>query len=115
MVQIDNDFGGFPVEAMTLREILNKLGFKNDGTSFSIDNDNPILDAYPYTLEDDGMGYGVNPKFIMLPDKDIYKRKVKTIEYEVGENKKLDIFPYEKVVDVDVFNLFLWDVPVVEE
>lgn len=115
MVQIDNDFQGIPVEAMTLREILKKLGFKNDGNSFSINNDSQILDAYPYTLEDDGMGYGIRPKFVMLAETDIYKKKIKTIEYEVGENKKLDITPFEKVVDVDVFNVFLWEVPESEE
>lgn len=110
MIQIGTDFQGIPVDAMTLREILLRLGFKTEGDKFSINKDDPILDAYPLTYEDDGMAYGVNPEFIVTADKDTYEKKVKEITYEVGDDKKLDITIHVKDTVVPVFNLFR-DVP----
>lgn len=61
------DFQGWPVYKMTLREMLEKLGFtkiSNRSVDYwQIADNDPILDTYPQTLEDDGMGYGVNPHF----------------------------------------------------
>lgn len=65
MKEIGKDFQGWPVNALTLREILIKLGFKEikEGTFEIIDTSN-LLDAYPCLLEDDGMGYGINEEYI---------------------------------------------------
>lgn len=62
---------------MTLREILVSLGAQvvstESGHSFlAIENTNPILDAFPRILEDDGMSYGVNAQFITEASDDIY-------------------------------------------
>lgn len=111
MVQIGIDFQGWPVEALTVKEILLKLGFKTDGDKFSIDKDAPILNVYPLALEDDGMAYGVNPRFVTDVDPEcVYEKKIKEIDYEVGENKKLDISIVVKDSTVKVFNVFT-DVP----
>ena len=65
MIAIGYDFQGWAINAMNLREILESLGFrKNDAGEYAINSDNPILDAYPQLLEDDGMAYGVNPQYI---------------------------------------------------
>lgn len=61
MKAISRDFQGWPIYALTWREILNKLPFVKNGV---IDQNDPRLDIYPRTLEDDGMGYGVNEKLI---------------------------------------------------
>ena len=56
------DFQGWPIYKLTLREILTGLG------GIVVDGKwefNPeIMDVYPVTLEDDGMGYGINEMFI---------------------------------------------------
>lgn len=111
MVQIGTDFEGFPLEALTVKEILLKLGFKTDGDKFSIDKDAPILNVYPLVFEDDGIAYGVNPRFVTEVDPEcVYGQKIKEINYEVGENKKLDISIVVKDSTVKVFNVFT-DVP----
>ena len=61
MKKISKDFQGWPVYALTWREILKYLPFIKDGV---VDFNDPRLDVYPRTLEDDGMGYGVNEKLI---------------------------------------------------
>ena len=66
MKAISKDFQGWPIYALTWREILNKLPFVKNGV---IDQNDPRLDIYPRTLEDDGMGYGVNEKFITSVDR----------------------------------------------
>ena len=110
MVQIGIDYGGWPVDALTLREILKNLGFKDDGDKVYIEKDNPILYAYPRLLEDDGAGYGVNAEYVTEADKEIYDVKIKTIDYEVGDDPKLDITTKTQTETINVFNLFR-DVP----
>ena len=110
MIQIGTDFDGFPVEAMTVKEILLKLGFKTEGNKFSIDKNDEILNAYPMVCENDGMAYPTNPEFLVYVDKTVSDKKVKEITYEVGEDKKLDITINVKDTVVPVFNLFR-DVP----
>lgn len=79
MKQIGTDFQGWPEMAMTLREILiNKLGLKisenEDGYHFISGHLNKdILDSYPVILEDDGMGYGINPRYITSVDNEVYR------------------------------------------
>lgn len=106
MKQIAIDFQGWPVNALTLKEILKNLGFKEEDGKIFIDNENPILKAYPLLLEDDGMAYGVNPMFAIEVGKDIYEKKIKTIDYEIGEDPKLDIKRIVKDETINVFNIF---------
>ena len=78
MKEIGTDFQGWPINAMTLREIIKKLGI-----TYTLDNGDEIirsdrkhlLDAYPIILEDDGMGYGVNPQYITIVDTNVYEDK----------------------------------------
>lgn len=61
---------------MTWKEILCAIGILNDENKreeYKISINNSILNAYPKVLEDDGMGYGVNPKFIVSSDYMTYK------------------------------------------
>lgn len=62
------DFQGWPVRKVTLGEILESIGFRKadrDGeTYYEMKADSPIFDVFPSVLEDDGMGYGVNERFI---------------------------------------------------
>lgn len=66
---------------MNLREILKDLGFieclvGEDGEKYyAIKSTDPILDVFPVTLEDDGMGYGVNRMYISDVDKTVYDDK----------------------------------------
>jgi hypothetical protein len=78
MEQIGIDFQGWPVNAMTLREIIDELGitYTLDNGDEIIRNDKKhLLDAYPVVLEDDGMGYGVNPKYIIEANDSVYEDK----------------------------------------
>ena len=92
MKEIGTDFQGWPINAMTLREILEQLGI------MTLDNciaNNPLLDTYPVILEDDGMAHGVNPKYITTVDSDIYddinlKHKVFNIFAESKHETKVD-------------------------
>lgn len=82
MKQIGIDFQGWPVNALTLREILQKLGFiETLSGDFSFDNPE-LLDSYPITYEDDGMAYGIKPMFITEVDNVIYE----------DEDSKLKVF-----------------------
>lgn len=73
MKQIGTDFQGWPINALTLREILQRLGFiEYLPGEFTIGN-LELLDSYPLTLEDDGMAYGIKPMFITEVDNEIYK------------------------------------------
>jgi hypothetical protein len=91
-MEIGTDFQGWPINAMTLREILEQLGI------MSLDDvtaNHPLLDAYPVILEDDGMGYGINPKYITTVDSDTYddinlKHKVFNIFAEQKHESKVD-------------------------
>lgn len=63
----------WPVNAYTLREILHDLGFKESREGEFVFTGNPeLLDSYPITLEDDGMGYGIKEQFIVESDSFIY-------------------------------------------
>ena len=64
---INIDFQGWPVYKMNIRKILIALGAKFNKTTnkFEIDNDPSLLDVYPLVMEDDGMGFGVNEKYIV--------------------------------------------------
>jgi hypothetical protein len=64
MRTISYDFQGWPVEAMTLWEILKKLGFRKEDGKIVGEISEDLLNAYPRLLEDDGMGYGVNQEYI---------------------------------------------------
>ena len=75
------DFQGWPVNGLTLREILLDItGFKEEDGKISIDSNNPILDAYPRILEDDGMGYGVSPKLVSEADPEIYEEEIDVLD-----------------------------------
>lgn len=106
MKQIGIDFQGWPIYAMTLMEILKGLGFKDDGEMIYLENDNPILYAFPRLLKDDGMGYGVDEEYVVTSDKDIYDTDVKTVDYVVSNDGKLDITTEIKTEKINVFNLF---------
>jgi len=74
MKQIGTDFQGWPINKLTLEEILQELGAikvkdikGNEILGFN--SNDSILHSYPRTLEDDGMGYGVNDKFITSIDR----------------------------------------------
>ena len=67
------DFQGWPIYKLTIREIIERLGFQkieNEGNSYwKIEDDNPILNFNPNILTDDGMDYGVDLKRITACDK----------------------------------------------
>jgi len=76
MKQIGTDFQGWPINIMTLKEILLKLGFEEDDKTITLikgESSNEMLDSYPLLLEDDGMGYGVRPMFITEVNRLIYE------------------------------------------
>lgn len=76
MKEIAIDFQGWPVKAMTWKETLQAIGILNEEAEheeYKVNAKNPILDSYPKVLEDDGMGYGINPRFIVSSDCMIYK------------------------------------------
>lgn len=62
---INLDFEGWPIEKMSIRDIIGHLGFiKDNKTNTWTIKDEKILDLYPVLLEPDGMGYGVNEQYI---------------------------------------------------
>lgn len=74
MEKIGIDFQGWSIYKLTLEEILQEMGAikvrdieGNDILGFN--SNDSILNSYPRTLEDDGMGYGVNEKFITSVDR----------------------------------------------
>ena len=83
---VDVDSQGFDIKALTLRQILERLGFSKIGKYGFICRSRDLLDSYPMLLEDDGMGYGVKPMFITEADSHVYQDK----EFK----------------DITVFNLF---------
>lgn len=58
----DFDFQGWLIPHISVRDVIEKLGFKFDEETktWSILDDNPILNVYPDIFQDDGMGYGAN-------------------------------------------------------
>jgi hypothetical protein len=111
MIQIGLDFQGWPVHAMTLREILKRLGFEEDSKAITLiksEETNRLLDSYPYLLEDDGMGYGVNGEYVTEASTDIWEKKILATDYEVVETGTSipDIKKIVKEETINVFNLF---------
>lgn len=72
MRTISYDFQGWPMYAMTLWEILAELGFKKENGKVVGEIDEDLLNAYPRVLRDDGMGYGVESRYVCEVSKDIY-------------------------------------------
>jgi hypothetical protein len=73
MKTISYDFQGWPMYAMTLWEILEELGFKKEDGKVVGEINEDLLNAYPRILRDDGMGYGVESRYICELDKDVYE------------------------------------------
>jgi hypothetical protein len=110
MKRIGTDFQGWPINAMSLMDILKQIGFKETKDGLLISKNNPLLDAYPHLLMDDGMGYGVDPQYITEIDIESYEDNIKTIE--TVEDKESE-YGYKDVVNTEtirVFNVFR-DVP----
>lgn len=91
MEQIGTDFQGWPINKLTLEEILQKMGaikvrdIKGNDI-FGFNTNDSVLNSYPRTLEDDGMGYGVNEKFITSVDRNEDNINF-FIDKEILENK----------------------------
>lgn len=95
MKGIGEDFQGWPIKAMTLREIIDALDLTyttDDGMEVLRSEKTDILNSYPVVLEDDGMGYGVNPRYVIETNDKFYDNK------ELGE-KTFNIFA-EPISDV---------------
>ena len=108
MKQIGTDFQGWPINALTLKEILKQLGFTDTGDGYFIEKGNEILNAYPRLLEDDGMGYGIDSGFITIAEKDVYDFDRESTGREEGVKR------YEVMNGEKVFNLFIEE-PYVED
>lgn len=81
MKEIGTDFQGWPIYAMTLKDILEDLGLTVDidGT-VSGQLSKELLKSYAKTLQDDGMAYGIEPRYITEVDKEVY------YDEDFGEN-----------------------------
>lgn len=66
---IDYDFQGWPVFKKNMKEILLALGGKIENDKIVFDLNDPIMEVYPESYEDDGMAYGVNKQIIVEVDK----------------------------------------------
>lgn len=66
LTEFDFDFQGWLIPNLTLRQILEKIGFILDKETnrLYINNNDSILDRCPNVIEDDGMGYGAKTKKI---------------------------------------------------
>lgn len=111
MIELSEDFQGWPIYGLTLREVLKELGFESKDGLFSISDNSEILDAYPRLLEDDGMGYGVDEQFLTVGDDYVYDTEIDTLRrnYKLLAEGELipDVESYEKVpVTVRCFNIF---------
>ena len=60
---INTDCQGWPVEALTLRELLQDIGFWEENVKLVMDINHPTLDLYPVRLIDDSQCYGVGDQF----------------------------------------------------
>lgn len=60
LTELDFDFQGWLIPNLTLRQILEQIGFVVDEETnrLYINNNDSILDRCPNVIEDDGMGYG---------------------------------------------------------
>lgn len=61
---ISYDFQGWPVYKKTLKEVLEELGATTDNGVIGFSINSPVLNVYPKVLHDDGMAYGVDPRYI---------------------------------------------------
>lgn len=79
MIQIGTEImSDWPIYAKTLKEILEELGCTEiDKGVFKISEE--LLNSYPVTLQDDGMGYGVNEMYLTLAESTIYKSDIGNI------------------------------------
>lgn len=78
------DFQGWPVYKKTLKEVLEELGATTENGVIGFSINSPILNIYPVVLRDDGMAYGVDPRYI-------------TEAYFDDENGYINIFAERKV------------------
>lgn len=84
MIKIGRDFQGWSIEAMTLAEIFERLGFaRTEDGGFIIKGDDPLLSAYPRLFEDDGMYYGVREQYVISADSKIYDTQINEKEIKV--------------------------------
>ena len=95
------DFQGWPIYKLTIRDIIEQLGFQkieNEGNIYwKIEDNNPILDISPDVLTDDGMGYGVDLKRII---------ECEQLFDNNGKIEKINIFidkEDEKISQVDLY------------
>ena len=65
---IDIDFQGWPVYALTLKEILQELGAVEKDGVLGFDINDIRLSLIPNVYDDDGMAYGVNKRYISEVD-----------------------------------------------
>ena len=75
MKRISVDFQGWPINALTLKEILLRLGFEENEKTITLkktEETNNLLDSYPRILEDDGMAYGIDQGFVTEVDPFVY-------------------------------------------
>lgn len=103
MKTISYDFQGWPVKALTLKEILLQLGFKETKGSITLrksKKNNKLLDSYPRILEDDGMAYGIDSGFITEASDDVYPFDRES----TGQEERIK--RYEIMKDENVFNVF---------
>lgn len=101
------DFQGWPVNIMSLKDILINLGFKEENGQLSISSDDEMLNAYPCLLEDDGMAYGVNPKFVTSVGDEYYDIDVKSLDIIDTKPDLLELKACKTEKRIDVFNLFI--------
>lgn len=97
MIKLHYDFQGWPMNALTFKELLNDLGFKpNENGDIVIPSDSPLLEAYPSVLTDDGMGYGIREGYITEGDIEVY-------DYKIGDEpaKVFNIFIEPDTPDIE--------------
>ena len=101
MKEIRTDFQGYPIYALTLKEILKQLGFTDTGDGYFIEKGNEILNAYPRLLEEDSMGYGLDSGFVTLAETDVYDFNRES----TGQEERIK--RYQVMNGEKVFNLFI--------
>lgn len=88
---ISYDFQGWPNYKMNLREILEELGATVENGVIGFKTNNPVLDIYPRVLHDDGMGYGVDPRYITEAFADMEDKYINIFaEPEIEDEKEND-------------------------
>lgn len=117
MIEVSEDFQGWPVTIKTLREMLDQLGFEEKDGFYGIPNNSELLEAYPRLLSDDGMGYGVDEYYLTETDYDTYDvnidylkriKKDKIVQLSSGKSVNIpETIGYEKgKQQIKVFNMF---------